>query len=103
MNVSSRHGGGLTLMRVLGEELEEFDYFISPLQYPVKGFDTIPQVKARELNLWKEPGEFTARPMPRRFTGDYVKNQVKRVLGVPNPEYINWDYYRKFYTKYLSK
>ena len=103
MNVSSKHGGGLTFMRVLGEDLEHFERFISPVQYPVKGFETIPHVTERELNLWKEPGDFVQRPMPRRFSRDYVSNQIKRALRLPNPKYINWDYYRKFYTEHLHR
>lgn len=103
MNVSSKHGGGLTLMRILGGDLDEFDFFISPVEYPVRGFDTISQVKERELNLWENPGDFSPRPMPKRFSADYIKNQIRRVLRFPNPKFINWDYYRKYYTDHLSK
>ena len=90
-------------MRILGDDLDEFDYYISPVEYPVKGFDTHSRVKERELNLWENPGDFAQRPMPKRFSKDYVKNQVKRVLRFPNPKFINWDYYRKYYTEHLIK
>ena len=103
MNISAKHGGGLTLMRVLGNDLAGFKYFISPIQYPLKGFEAIEDVTSRELNLWENPGDFQPRPMPRRFSTDYLLSMAKRILNIPNPRYINWDYYRKFYTTYLEK
>lgn len=90
-------------MRVVGEELAGFDRFIRPIPYPVEGFESISEVEKKELRLWEDPGAFRSKPMPARFTPGYFANQVKRLFHIPNPEYIDHDYYRKYYVDHLEK
>lgn len=103
MPISDKHGGGLTLIRVLGDELFQFTNVISPIQFPLKGFDHIRGLDSVEIRLWEEPGDFVKKEMPSRFSTDYFINQLKRLVGSPNTRYVNWDYYRVVYTKYLAK
>lgn len=103
MTVSQKHGGGLTLIRVLKDDLFRFDRLVFPVQFPVAGFENIAGLREREVNLWQTPGEHVGLPVPPRFSLDYFRNRVKRLLKIPNPAYINWDYYRTVFVNYLGR
>ncbi len=101
MNVSAKHGGGLTLLRILGEGLYEFDGLIRLIGYDAK-FESDKSILNKEINLFEDPGEFRVKKMPPRFTKDYFTNQFKRVFHIRNPRYIERHYYERYYTEYLQ-
>lgn len=103
MNLSDRHGGGLTLQRVLADDLDHFDHFIQLFQFQ-GNFPTHEKYADRELNLWKEMEPFVYPGMPSRLSLEYFRYQYKRFLGIPNPKYVYEDnrvaqYYRALSNK----
>lgn len=88
-------------MRILGDEINLVRNLISPIRYSVAGFENIAELEERDMKLWLTPGDFVQKQMPARLTKQYVKNQILRFLSMPNPTYINWDYYRTVYVDYL--
>lgn len=100
MNLSEKHGGGLTLHRVLGEDLDRFDHFIQlfdPKQFPTSGLYV-----NKEMNIWKKFPEFVWKEMPQRFSVEYIVNYLKRSLGMPNPKYLDYDYKNIHFPKILE-
>ena len=51
MCVSSKHGGGLTLQRILQEDLKQFDNFFHLSEFATKEYPIIEELKARQVNL----------------------------------------------------
>src|SRR5688572_22594434 len=90
MNLSDRHGGGLTLQRILDEDLNDFDHFIQLMDYP--SFPTNPKYLPRVLELWKDLPEFSSPEFRSRFSKKYLLFFGKRTLGIPTPEYQKHDF-----------
>jgi hypothetical protein len=102
LNISDRHGGGLTLQRILGDDLGGFNNFLQIRDFS-KGFPTNGNYTIKEINLWEQLPVFSGRRMPRRFTWDYFINQYKRIAGIPNPKYLDYDYYNLEYSEILTR
>jgi hypothetical protein len=96
MNISDRHGGGLTLQRILGNEIEQFDNFIQIFEFP-EHLPTAQRFLAKEINLWKDLPRFVYRKTPKRFTKDYFIVHFKRIFGFPLPDYRPYDFRNLYY------
>ena len=92
LNLSDRHGGGLTLHRILGDDLDHFDLFLQVHKYS-RTFPTNPTYVEKEVNLREQCPKFSRPGMPARFSVPYLINQFKRFADIPNPRYLDYDYY----------
>jgi hypothetical protein len=101
MNLSDRHGGGLTLQRILGDEIDAFDNFIQIFEFP-ENFPTAKRFLPKEVNLWKDLPRFIHRKTPRRFSKDYFVIHLKRLFGIPLPDYRQYDFRNVHYHKELK-
>lgn len=99
MNISDRHGGGLTLQRILGETINEFDEFLQ--LFDPKDFATSEKVVPKETPLWKQFPEFRWKEMPKRYSPAYFYNLARRTLGLPNQMYLDYDYKNLHFSRIL--
>lgn len=70
MNLSDRHGGGLTLQRILSDDLNNFDHFIQLMDYP--SFPTNPKYIPKVIELWKDLPEFVKPEFSSKFSKEYL-------------------------------
>jgi glycosyltransferase involved in cell wall biosynthesis len=77
MSISDHHGGGLTLQRVLGEELKNIDHLIYVSRFAAD-IDTIPALKSKIYNL-TSPWD---SDFMRRIIGRTGANSISKNLSV---------------------
>lgn len=73
MAVSDKHGGGLTLQRILRDDLDEFDLFIHSNDFATRDAPIVDRFANRQLNLHE------LHPMPR-VTASLRRYYVDRAL-----------------------
>jgi hypothetical protein len=101
MNLSDRHGGGLTLQRILGNDLDNFDNFIQLFEFP-GNFPTADRFISREINLWKDLPPFKQRKTPKRFTRDYFVVHFRRFFNLTLPDYRHYDFKTLYFYEKLA-
>src|SRR5688572_26170649 len=91
MNISDRHGGGLTLQKILAESLDAFDHIIQLVPHKTN-FPTHKRYEPRVIELWKDSPSFVYPNFRSRFSLEYLLFFCKRALGVPMPKYQRHDF-----------